>query len=120
MKKLLITLTALAISIPALAQNLPFVGERYFNFLGGSGTGYTIEIKASGDTHIQLHGTQSSATIYQGKYQTYLPYIFEGKIIGYHQIKGDKIYELDKNKQPITGCDINDETKPCVDELSAD
>jgi hypothetical protein len=51
------------------ASNLPFVGKRFFNFLGGSGTGYTIKIELNGNTIIQHHGTMSSSTIYQGLFQ---------------------------------------------------
>ncbi len=54
---------------PAKQSNLPFVGRRAFNFLGGSGTGYSITIESNGNTIIQLHGTMSSSTVYQGPFQ---------------------------------------------------
>jgi hypothetical protein len=50
-------------------SNLPFVGKRFFNFLGGSGTGYTITIESNGNTIIQHHGTMNSSTLYQGPFQ---------------------------------------------------
>jgi hypothetical protein len=50
-------------------SNLPFVGKRFFNFLGGSGTGYTITIGADGDTVIQQHGTMNHSTVYEGPFQ---------------------------------------------------
>lgn len=50
-------------------SNLPFVGKRLFNFLGGSGTGYSITIESNGNTVIQHHGTMNSSTIYQGPFQ---------------------------------------------------
>lgn len=50
-------------------SNLPFVGKRFFNFLGGSGTGYSITIEVSGNTVIQQHGTMNSSTVYQGPFQ---------------------------------------------------
>lgn len=54
---------------PVKTSNLPFVGKRFFNFLGGSGTGYTITIESNGNTVIQSHGTMNSSTVYQGPFQ---------------------------------------------------
>lgn len=51
------------------SENLPFVGKRFFNFLGGSGTGYSITIESNGNTVIQRHGTVNSSILYQGLFQ---------------------------------------------------
>ena len=48
--------------------NVPFVGTRWFNFMGGNGTGMSIKISANGDTLVQSHGISASSIEYQGKY----------------------------------------------------
>lgn len=72
----------------AAKQALPFIGTRYFNFLGGSGTGYSISIAANGTTKIQLHGTQSSSVEYEGNYTNPIVLKDGGRLL----IKGNKIY----------------------------
>ena len=47
----------------------PFIGEKTFNFDGGSGTGKSIEITNNAIVTIMLHGIYSSSIIYQGKYK---------------------------------------------------
>ena len=47
----------------------PFIGEKTFNFDGGSGTGQSIEITNNAIVTIMLHGIYSSSIIYQGKYK---------------------------------------------------
>lgn len=79
---------------------LPFVGTKYFNFLGGSGTGRTITIKDDGSTIVKILGTVSTSVIYEGKFSN--PLIFDdgdGLLI-----KGDKIYELRTGGQVAKGC----------------
>ena len=68
---------------------LPFVGRRYFNFLGGSGTGYSIEIEADGTTTIQLHGTASSSIEYRGRFSNPL-FLSRDRAL---RIEGDRIYQ---------------------------
>jgi hypothetical protein len=43
---------------------LPFVGTRFFNFLGGGGTGQSITINAEGYTIVKLHGTANTSLLY--------------------------------------------------------
>ncbi len=72
------------------AETRPFSGTQRFNFLGGTGTGYTITIEHNGDTLVQLHGTAGSSIIYKGKFSN--PIVLEdGKEL---QFEGDKIYML--------------------------
>ena len=81
-------------------QNLPFVGTRFFNFLGGSGTGQSITIQADGTTIVKLHGTVSSSVQYSGKFSN--PIRLED---GFGLIlKDDKIYSLSPNGQIGKGC----------------
>ncbi len=85
------------------STKLPFVGTRYFNFDGGTGTERSMTIAKNGQTTIKLHGLYSIETIYQGKYQN--PLLI--KDVGgsyYYQIKGDKIYMLNKDKKLEHGC----------------
>jgi hypothetical protein len=49
-------------------KKIPFVGKRYFNFLGGSGTGESIEISANGDVVYMSHGVISSGITWKGKF----------------------------------------------------
>lgn len=93
-------------SYQALAQTsgkLPFVGTRYFNFDGGTGTQRSMTITKNGQTTIKLHGLYSIETIYQGKYQNPL-LIKDADSSYYYQIKGDKIHMLNKDKQLERGC----------------
>lgn len=116
MKKLLITLTALAISAPVFAKsNLPFVGERSFNFEQSACSEQVINIAKNGDTTITFVGCNQSITLYQGKYQAYLPTHWgdDNDIDkGFYQIKGDTIYALDKDKKPLMGC-VGSADTPC-------
>jgi len=66
------------------------VGRRYFNFLGGSGTGYSIEIEPDGTTTIQLHGTASSAIEYRGRFSNPLLLSNDRAL----RIEGNSIYQV--------------------------
>lgn len=123
MKKLILTLTALAIATPAFAQSeLPFVGERSFAF-GIDGSDNTITVAKNGNTTITNHRLGDSQTTYQGKYHPYLPIKKDGKTILYLHIKGDNIQLLDVNKKLQHGCftyksGLDDTAdKPCITEL---
>jgi hypothetical protein len=68
--------------------NLPFVGKRYFNFLRGTGTGYSIEIKINGDCIIQglpgpepMNRDQKPYNVYHGKFSELKGYKFVGNEI---------------------------------------
>lgn len=85
---------------PEPKQNLPFVGTRFFNFLGGNGTGQSITIQADGTTIIKIHGTVSSSVEYSGKFSN--PIILpDGRGL---LLKGDRIYSLSANGQIARGC----------------
>lgn len=49
-------------------NELPFIGERSFNFMGGRGTENSITIAENGDTTVTSIGTESSSVDYQGKF----------------------------------------------------
>lgn len=84
-------------------NQLPFVGTRYFNFDGGTGTERSITIAKNGQTTVKAHGLYAIDTIYQGNYQNPL-LIQDGNSRYYYQIKGDDIYMLNKDKQLEQGC----------------
>lgn len=53
----------------SFAANLPFVGTKYFNFAGGSGTEESIKISRNGHTVIMAHGVGGNFVEYSGKYK---------------------------------------------------
>lgn len=83
-------------------QNLPFVGTRLFNFLGGNGTVQSITIQADGTTIIKSHGTVNSSVEYRGKFSNRIRLQDGfGLILNYDY---DKIYSLSPNGQLAKGC----------------
>lgn len=97
--------TALLMPTAAMANGkLPFVGKRYFNFYGGSGTGEIITINKNGNVTIVSDVTAGSifygsAVVYRGKYKTLMPDGY-GR---YYRIKGNKIYLTDAKGQTLDG-----------------
>lgn len=88
----------------SFAQNdeteLPFVGTRFFNFLGGSGTGESITIEVDRTTTVKLHGTVSSSVEYSGKFSN--PIVFpNGRGL---LLKENKIYSLSVDGQIAKDC----------------
>lgn len=84
------------------AQNLPFVGTRFFNFLGANGTGQSITIQADGTTIVKSHGTVSSSVQYLGKFSNRIRLEDGfGLILNYDY---DKIYSLSPNGKIGKGC----------------
>lgn len=108
MKKFAMILMALAISVPAFAQNLPFVGKRVFTFEYDKDL-ETITIAKNGQVKIttsKTHWLGANQVLYQGKYRTQMPINeIDGKISGYYQIKGKQIclYEY-SGELSDTGC----------------
>ena len=79
---------------------LPFVGTKFFNFLGGSGTGQSITIKKDGATIVKTHGVFNSSVVYKGKFSN--PIIFKDRF-GL-LLKDNKIYSLSPDGQIGKGC----------------
>ncbi|WP_353931573.1 hypothetical protein WJM97_03015 [Okeanomitos corallinicola TIOX110] len=79
---------------------LPFIGTRYYNFLGGSGTGQTITIKDDGNAIVKIIGTQNTSVIYEGKFTNPLIFVEGDGIL----IKDNKIYLLGRNRKFAKGC----------------
>ena len=102
-------------TFPAVAKtDLPFIGTRHYNFMGGSGTGQSINISKSGYTTIKLHGKSSTAIIYQGVYKKMIP-AYDNE--NYFMIIGNNaITMLDNKGNQLFGCS-GEETEACVKEL---
>lgn len=101
MKISYIILAFISVQVHA-TNNLPFVGTRYYNFMGGSGTTNSITLKKDGSAIIKIHGTVSTGTIYKGKFQNPLNM---GKQSGYLKFSKNNVELLDDNKQGIYECD---------------
>ena len=70
------------------AKKIPFVGGGEFNFLGGSGTGGTVEIFSNKKVVYKTYGVFSSSIIWQGKYSSpENPYWVEKDVICYYDAK---------------------------------
>lgn len=109
-----ITLLSYPMLTNAKNKSIPFTGERWFNFMGGSGTGESIKISNSGATIITIHGTTSSEVIYRGKYKRYFR-LYDGE--NYYTIVGkNAIAMLDNNMNVMSDC--RGDEKLCVVELS--
>ena len=84
----------------AAQENLPFVGMRRFNFLGGSGTGQSITIKADGSTIVQLHGTMNTSVLYKGQFSN--PIILnDGRGL---LLRGNKVHQISADGQIVKSC----------------
>jgi hypothetical protein len=106
-------------------QNLPFVGTRYFNFMGGTATGYEITIKKNGTTMIVHNYRSFGKYIYGVDYKgRFLNPITVKGLTGATEWGGDKLlfknnkaYLLDKKGNIIKGC--RGEGKICEVDLSS-
>ncbi len=90
-------------------QKLPFIGTRYFNFMGGTGTNQSITIDKNGKTtiskffHGTFHGTGSTGVVYQGKFSNPITINYYGDIYKY-LFKDNNIYILDKDGKIEKDC----------------
>ena len=114
-KKTILAVVILTFSLPVFAKlDLPFNGTRYYNFMGGSGTGQSIHIDKNGYTTIKIHGTVSTGIVYQGTYKKMIP-VYNDE--NYLMIIGNNaITQLDKNGNQQFGCS-GEETEACVKQL---
>jgi hypothetical protein len=93
--------------------DLPFIGKRFFNFLRGTGTGYSIKIESNGDCIIlglpgpePMNRDLKPVTVFHGKYSELKGYKFVG----------NKIYLLEKDGKLSMDC--YEENKPCESDLT--
>ncbi len=98
MNKILVTSIAVfltTISAYSAAEiDLPFIGTRFFNTAGGSGTEESITIKKDRSTIIKVHGKTGTVIEYKGKFRN--PILLEDGS-GW-LFKGNKVYSLEHGK----------------------
>lgn len=98
MKTFCLVVLICLMSPSVIAQELPFVGKRYFNFGNSTTTTQSIDIKANGDTQVQLHGVYDLFIHYQGKYQNPLK-------LHYQYNDGFYYYTISKDGKTISHAD---------------
>ncbi|UXZ04026.1 hypothetical protein [Moraxella nasicaprae] len=103
MKKLAVCFLAILTCQSALAAgNLPFVGEKDFNFYRGNGTAQSIIINKTGNVTMRLHG-KISITTYRGKYKAVM---CDGESC-YKIIGSNKIAKTNRKGVILSGQDEN-------------
>lgn len=120
LKPIIIALALLTAASPALAnsQKLPFVGTRYAATDDGALVGYKISINKNGNTIVVLTSNFYDDVMYKGKYQQFIP-INGPSYRTYLQIKNNKAYFLDRNKNLVYNCSFGGdgdllEDQPCI------
>lgn len=102
--------------IDSAKLELPFIGERFFDFVGANATMQGIKIDSKGYTTIEGQAGGLPYVIYEGKYSQMMPG-FDGEI-HYAVIGKNAIAELDSKGHLMYGDGCNIDTgKPCVTEL---
>ncbi|MGR3900192.1 hypothetical protein FW759_12140 [Psychrobacter sp. 1176_08] len=94
----------------------PFIGERYFDFVGANDTMNGITIDSNGYTTLEMFVRDSSLVMYEGDYSPVMP-AFDGET--YYAIVGNNaIAQLDSKGKLMygDGCNIL-EDEPCITEL---
>lgn len=122
-KIIFLTLFLILLSSNLSAQvntKLPFVGERWFNFSGGSCCFESITISKNGNCEIIGHQApewgDGKTVIYSGPFKNTI-WIYENGVKSYgYKIDGKFITSLKSNGKPELGC--REEGKACITELS--
>lgn len=100
---------------------LPFVGKRYFNFAGGSGTGQFVTIQRDGQTKIEgcsstdalFDDIEPSCTeFYNGPFSKAIK-VFDS----IYRIEQDRIYDMEEDGSPAKECEAMSED--CSVELAS-
>lgn len=91
---------------------LPFQGEKFFNFMGGNGTSLSISLNSNGETIVKSHGEIESTELYKGKFTNPLTIDQTGTQLLF---KDGKVYQQ-TNGVIDKGCKL-EESEPCVSEL---
>ncbi len=98
-------------------EKLPFIGTKYFNFPGGSGTWQSITIEKDGTAILRFYSVSSQSVTWKGKFSNPLiespdkgGIVFKGEVgieypgKGGLLFKGDKVYETTVNGEIRKGC----------------
>ena len=96
-------------SLKATVANaeFPFIGTRFVNFTGGTGTVESIAIAADGTTKVGLIGLHSSQLLYSGPYSNPI-LLNDGRGL---RIEGDKVVQLFADEATIHRCHVKQ--SPC-------
>lgn len=97
----IILLATTTMSTAIAGTNLPFVGTKSYNFMGGNGTERSITIKQDGTVIVKIHGTVSTGIEYRGKFKNLLQF---SKGEEYYRFSENFVEMLDEKKQPIYEC----------------
>lgn len=113
MKKFMMIAIIWALSSAVMAQNLPFIGQKTFNFSPFPEEQHLIEIKVNGEMSVIL--PEIGTTLYQGMYQPLFPvYNALGELSGYYQFDGTTaINALNEYKELEIGCNPDNDYAPC-------
>ncbi len=117
---LLIILNQIAFCQPPM--EVPFIGTRSFNFVGGTGTEQSITIDLKGNCKVYFIpccGLPIKKPVYNKKFTNPLKLIYKdylGKtVVEYYKIEGEFIYLLDEKRNIKLGC--KEEEEPCFCKL---
>lgn len=94
------------------ANNLPFIGKRKFNFMGGSGTEEVIIIKKDGYTILKSVGNYGESINYEGPYKNILDMPAGDESTMYYKINGNTISMVDANGKIEKNC--KGDNTPCT------
>jgi hypothetical protein len=95
--------------------DLPFVGKRKFNFLGGSGTDEIIIIRKDGYTILKSVGSYGEIINYEGPYKKIMDMPAGDESTFYYKISGNTISMVDANGKIENNC--KGDNKPCTELL---
>jgi hypothetical protein len=93
-------------------NNLPFIGTRFFNFYGGSGTLNSITIDENGNTIIKSHGMAGDFIDYEGPFTNPLSFPIGDESTATYKISGESISILNQKGEIEKDC-LGD-GKPCT------
>ncbi len=103
-------------------QKPPFVGTRWFNFMGGKANENIITIERNGNTKIESYNGYyrkiDAPPIYKGKFSNPIVVKNEGGILGdthRYLFKSNKVYAVSVDGEIIKGC--RGEDKICESDL---
>ena len=111
---LVLLLTLLVVSNIAMTQErLPFIGTKYFNFIGEGGTEESITVREDGTTTLKFYGLVNQGVIWKGKFSNPLTLFSDGDGLLF---KDEKVYRVTGKNVILKGC--KGETIPCEASLS--
>ena len=96
----------------SLKLDLPFVGKRKFNFLGGSGTDEIIIIRKDGYTILKSVGSYGEIINYEGPYKKIIDMPAGDESTMYYKVNESTISMVDANGKIESNC--KGDNTPCT------